>query len=53
MKYLPVFLLVVGCNPFNWYPDTSFEESLEQKIQQQTGIRIDLSGDTPDQDDKK
>ena len=53
MKYITLFLFLTSCNPFNWYPDSPFEEEIEQKIKGKTGVRVDLSGDTPDKDDPR
>ncbi len=49
MKYTVLLLsFTYSCNPFNYYPDSVLEEKIEQRIQDETGIFIDLSGDSPE-----
>lgn len=40
--------LLCGCNPFNYFPDSSMEETIEQIIFDKTGVEVDFSGETPE-----
>lgn len=48
MKYLFLVLLMCSCNPFNLWNDSPLEEKLEDIVLKETGVRLDLSGSSPD-----
>lgn len=50
MRYIAVFFILMGCDWWNsWYPaDNPIEEIGEQIIQNETGLDLDLSPNTPE-----
>lgn len=48
MKKAILLMFLTSCNPFNYFPDNPIEERIEEKIMEETGISVDLSGSTPE-----
>jgi len=43
-------LLTNACALLNELPDTPFEEMVEELVERETGVRIDITGSTPEQE---
>lgn len=46
IKYMVASLLMMGCNPFNYYPDSLLEEEIEEYILEEIGVFVDFSGES-------